>query len=196
MPDKATQNIYDTRADEYGQLTQELAEKTRLSGFIASLPAGGTVLDLGCGPGWAAAAMRDAGLRVTAMDASAAMARVAKELYDIDVTVAPFSALSAQAAYDGIWAHFSLLHAPRAEFPGHLAALHRALKPGGQLLLGMKLGEGESRDKLGRFYSYYSADELHRLLADAGFTLTHAETKTVPGFDGTPSPSIILSAHA
>lgn len=196
MPDKITQDIYNAHADEYGKLTLELAEKARLRRFIASLPIGSAVLDLGCGPGWAAAAMRDAGMNVTAMDASPEMARVAKELYGIDVTVMPFSALTAQQAFDGIWAHFSLLHAPRAEFPGHLVALHRALKPGGKLLLGMKLGTGEHRDKLQRFYSYYSADELRALLADAGFTLTHTETKTVPGFDGTPSPSIILSAHA
>ncbi|MHC0051881.1 class I SAM-dependent DNA methyltransferase [Actibacterium sp. D379-3] len=195
-PDKTTIAVYDARADEYADRNMPAAVAARLADFIAALPPGGAALDLGCGPGWAAAAMRDAGLRVTAMDASAEMARVARERHGLAVTVAPFSALDAVAAFDGIWAHFSLLHAPRADFPGHLAALHRALKPGGQLLLGMKLGQGTARDRLNRFYTYYSLEELHRLVAQAGFTITGDTREVVPGFEGTPSPSITLRAHA
>ena len=63
--------------------------------------------------------------------------------------------------YDGIWANFSLLHAPRAAFPLHLMALKRAIKPGGLLHLGMKLGEGEGRDGLGRDHFVYDIWPRH-----------------------------------
>ena len=36
----------------------------------SALPAGGDVLDFGCGSGWAAAHLRDAGFQVSAIDGS------------------------------------------------------------------------------------------------------------------------------
>jgi hypothetical protein len=35
--------------------------------------------------------------------------------------------------------------------------------------LGMKLGNGEGRDSLGRFYSYYNMFELLSILSESGF---------------------------
>jgi len=194
-PDPETLALYDARAGDYAGLDQDPDVAARLTGFIAALPIGGRALDLGCGPGWAAAAMRDAGLHVTAIDASPEMARVAHARYGVDVVVAGFDGVTAHAEFDGIWAHFSLLHTPRRDLPGHLSRLLRALKPGGVLLLGMKLGTGEGRDRLGRFYTYYSAGELRAHLANAGLSVTAERRVTVPGFDGLPAASIILTAH-
>ena len=47
--------------------------------------------------------------------------------------------------------------------PSLLARLARALKPDGLLLATFKSGQGEVRDKIGRFYAYYDLDELQRL---------------------------------
>jgi SAM-dependent methyltransferase len=194
--DQTTVAVYDQRAADYADIALTPDTRARLDAFIAALPAGGSALDLGCGPGWAAAAMRDAGLTVAALDAAPAMAEVAQARYGLSVTVATFDAVTQVAAYDGIWAHFSLLHAPRADFPAHLAALHRALRPGGQLFLAMKLGTGEGRDRLDRFYSYFTADELRTHLRRAGFTLTGEQTEAIKGFDGTPASAIYMRAHA
>lgn len=193
--DAKTMAVYGARAADYATHDRGAATAGRLARFIASLPEGGSALDLGCGPGWGAAAMRSAGLRVTAMDASPEMAAEARAQYGLDVRVAPFEALEEVAAYDGIWAHFSLLHAPRAAFPVHLAALRRALRPGGRLVIAMKLGTGEARDRLGRFYSYYGRDELERLLAEAGFTVQDVEVEPSVGFDGTPGDVAVIFAH-
>ena len=46
----------------------------------------------------------------------------------------------------GFGASYSLLHAPRAEMPRHLAAIARALRPDGVLSLTLKEGQGEARD--------------------------------------------------
>ncbi|MBN2907126.1 MAG: class I SAM-dependent methyltransferase [Rhodobacteraceae bacterium] len=187
--------VYDAKAAEYSQIHHGDATAGRLDGFVATLPPGGAVLDLGCGPGWAAAAMRDAGMAVTAMDASREMAQVARARHGLDVRVASFSELDDVAAFDGVWAHFSLLHAPRDALPAHLAAIHRALRPDGQLYLVMKLGKGEGRDRLGRLYTYVSMDELRALLTGAGFRIEAEEVAPTMGFDGTPDDSGFIRAR-
>lgn len=55
------------------------------------------------------------------------------------------------------------------------------LKPDGILSLGMKLGQGEARDDLGRLFAYYQVDELHDIVSKAGFQVT--QTRCVNGFD-------------
>lgn len=140
--------------------------------------------------------MRDAGHSVDALDASPEMAKLAKEKFGLDVTVASFDSLTAEADYDGIWASFSLLHVPKADLPTILTAIHRALKPGGQFHISVKLGTGEARDSIGRFYAYYSDAELTALLATAGFTVTERDFGNSPGLSGESAPWIALAAHA
>ncbi|GAB5434302.1 MAG: class I SAM-dependent methyltransferase [Epibacterium sp.] len=199
MSDKQTMAVYAKAAEDYAKgfaRTKDTVHDRDYATFVAGLPDGGTVLDLGCGPGHWAARFRDEGLHVTAMDASPEMARYAKATYGIDVTVATFEDIDTTARYDGIWAFFSLLHAPRTDFPGHLLRLHRALKPGGMLALGMKLGTGERRDTLGRFYTYYSEDALREHLADAGFFVLSAHRSSGEGLAGARETFVVLTAHA
>ena len=77
-----------------------------------------------------------------------------------------------------------------------IAGAWRALKPGGRFCIALKLGEGEDRDRIGRFYAYYSEAELKGLLADAGFTVTGQRTGAEAGLDGKVWPWIGLQAHA
>ena len=166
-----------------------------MTAFLAHVPDGGRILDLGCGPGHCAASFRDAGYGIDATDATPEMADLALERYGIEVRVEPFEALSAVAEYDGIWANFSLLHAPRADFPTHLSRIHRALRPGGALHLGMKLGSGEARDRLGRFYTYYDEDELTGLVEAAGFTVVQTRRGDGEGLAGGIETFVVLTAH-
>lgn len=194
--DTKTVAVYNSKTADYADFVKADKPDPRLTGFISAIPAGGNVLDLGCGPGHAAAAMRDAGLDVTAIDASVEMAGFARRTHDLDVTIATFDEISGTDIYDGIWASFSLLHTRKTDFPDHLSALHQALRPKGRFVIGMKTGSGEKRDTLGRFYAYYTQDELHDLLKRADFTLISTETGAEPGLDGTTAPWIIITAHA
>ena len=87
------------------------------------------------------------------------------------------------------------LHAPAEAFPRHLAALHRALKPGGCLHIAMKLGRGAVRDRLGRHYSYFSQPELTDHLARAGFVIEDETTGEARGLAGDVEPWIALRAR-
>ena len=194
--DPQTIRVYDDRANDYANMTDDkTAKDPQLRAFIADCPPGGHVLDLGCGPGVAAAAMARAGLRVDAVDASGEMVALAGAHAGVSARLATFDQISGRDVYDGIWASFSLLHAPRADFPRHLGALHAALKPGGAFYIGMKLGTGEARDSIGRKYTYYSADALQAHLTQAGFTVTDQRLGSGTGLDGSHSEWISVATR-
>lgn len=197
MSDPETIRVYDKRAGDYAAMTDDYnAADPELEAFVAALPQGAQVLDLGCGPGTSAAAMARAGLQVTATDASAEMVALAARHPGVNARLATFDDLTEEAEYDGIWANFSLLHAPRHAFPGHLDAIRRALKPGGLFHIALKLGTGEARDAIGRFYSYYTGEELETLMQDAGFEIVHRSHGSGPGLDGTMSDWVAVRARA
>lgn len=196
MSDEKTIDVYTARASEYADMTD--AENTadpRLESFISLLPKTAFVLDLGCGPGASAARMARAGLQVDATDASPKMVEMARRHKGVNALQSTFDDIEGDAIYDGIWANFSLLHAPRSDLPRHLAALHCALKPEGRFHIAVKLGRGEHRDKLGRLYTYYTQSELTHLLILAGFTVTQVDLGSGSGLDGTPSDWVSLAAH-
>lgn len=195
MNDRRTLGVYAERAQEYADATASAsAADPLLTRFIENLPKNADVLDLGCGPGKSARIMTEAGLRVTAMDPVPEMIALARTTLGVDARLGTFDDLSEQDAFDGIWANFSLLHAPRADMPRHLAAIRNALRSGGRLHVALKTGTGEKRDRLGRLYTYYEADELTALLQQAGFTVTDTCTGRDKGLDGTLADWIAVAA--
>lgn len=194
MADKRTLTTYTQKAGDYAALEASDGERRALDAFLACLPPGGAILDLGCGPGLHAARMAAQGFRVSAIDATPAFVEAARER-GVEARLGTFDDLSEISGYDGIWASFSLLHAPKADFPRHLAAIHRALRPGGLLYLGLKLGTGEHRDSLGRFYAYYEEPELNRLLSEAGFSEIRATSGEGAGQAGTVDRIILMTAR-
>lgn len=190
--DPETLRVYDARAEDYAAMIAADGSGAILRSFIEALPQGAQVLDLGCGPGDATQAMLAKGLDVDAVDASAAMIGIARDQRGLPARQATFDDLDAVAQYDGVWASFSLLHAPKADFPRHLAAIRRALRPGGMFYLGLKLGTGEERDPIGRFYAYYSADELDALLRQAGFAVVSERRTRDAGLSGVIAEGIHL----
>ncbi|MFK7836059.1 MAG: class I SAM-dependent methyltransferase [Sulfitobacter sp.] len=196
MTDDKTLKVYANKVADYVKVTQNSASRDPLlHAFLAALPAQGHVLDLGCGPGHIAAEMAAVGHRVTATDAVAEMVAVANAHSGVEATVATFDEIAGTDIYDGIWANFSLLHAPRADMPRHLKALHQAIKPGGRFHIALKSGESSQRDTLGRLYTYYSDAELTELVEHAGFTVTDRAAGADTGLDGQVAEWIALVAH-
>ena len=193
--DDETLKVYGSEADRYAGMVEDLQQLPALTDFIARLPRGGHALDLGCGPGWAAARMASEGLRVTATDATPEMVEMASKAPDVTALCATFDDIEGENIYDGIWAHFSLLHAPHADLPRHLSALACALKPGGWFHIGMKTGTGEKRDPLGRRYTYVTKEELHGLLQSVGLTPQESETGEDVGLDGVLAPWVTILAR-
>ncbi len=193
--DPQTLKVYGEKVADYVKVTEGAAKDPLLTAFIGGLARRARVLDLGCGPGFAAAEMARAGLQVEATDATPEMVALAAAHDGVNASLATFDEISGENLYDGIWANFCLLHAPRADMPRHLAALRKALKPGGLFHIGLKTGTGEHRDKLGRLYTYYTETELTGLLTAAGFTPFSSTTGCDKGLDGKMSDWAAIAAH-
>lgn len=195
MSDSQTISVYEARAAGYADLGISPAHAAALENFISALPLKSHILDLGCGPGQHARAMMDQGHSVDAIDATPAFVEAAEAL-GVTARVATFDDITAHNAYNGIWASFSLLHAPRADVPRHIKALAHAIKPGGAFFLGMKIGTGEERDSIGRHYCYFAEAELQHMLTDVGLIITQSVTGKEAGFAGTLDPFTLIHAKA
>ncbi|MFP7672003.1 class I SAM-dependent DNA methyltransferase [Marivita sp. S0852] len=196
MTDRQTIDVYNARAEEYGQLDASDSPSDSLVAFMEGLPERGHVLDLGCGPGTSCRHMVRAGLIVDAMDASPEMTALTARIEGVAAWTASFDDLDAVQRYDGIWANFSLLHAPRADMPRHLAAIHTALKPNGRFHIAVKEGTGEARDRLGRRYAYYTVSEMTALLHIHGFRTGDVRQGRDRGLDGSMAAWFSILSYA
>lgn len=187
MADDQTLRFYAANAQTYAGRTRQ-RDHRQLDAFLAGLPPGGEVLELGTGGGQDAAHMLARGFVVTPTDASAELAAEAAALLGRPVTLMAFNQLEATEAYDGVWASAALLHAPASELTDDIARIHRALRLGGHLVASFKAGTGEGRDGLGRYYNYPTAETLldHFRSAAAWAALTLSEVDG-GGYDGLPT---------
>jgi len=101
------------------------------------------VLDAGCGPGHVTAHLAGLGLDARGLDLSPAMVEQARRLHPtlrFDAgTVLDLPAADATLA--GITALYSLIHLDDAELRTALREFHRALRPGGLLLIAVHAGD-------------------------------------------------------
>jgi len=194
MSDPATLAFYEERAPHY-TLSFGQAPSRHLDGFLDRLPAGVTILELGCGGGRDSARIIERGFALDATDGVAAMVRKANERFDVGARQMRFDELDAENSYDAVWAHACLLHVARADLPDVLRRIHRALRPGGWHFANYKLGAGEGRDLLGRLHNFAPSDWLLDRYRDAGFAIV--ETEEYPGMaaDGTQRDWLALSAR-
>jgi SAM-dependent methyltransferase len=179
-----TRDGYDAVAADYAaHFADELAAKPldrALLGAFAELVRGrGPVADVGCGPGHVARYLHDRGLPVVGLDLAPAMVAAARRLYPgLPFRVGSLLALPVEdGAWGGIVAFYSLIHLPPRAVPRALAEFHRALRPGGRLLLAFHVGD-ETRhldEWWGRpvdlDFHFFAPDDLARRLAEAGFAV-------------------------
>jgi hypothetical protein len=92
-----------------------------------------------------------------------------------------------------VWASACLLHAPRDELADILGRIHRALKRDGLFYASFKIGEGDGRDSLGRYYNYPSPEWLQATYAATDeWRSISSGTSEIKSFDGTPATMLHL----
>jgi len=159
-----TVDFYNQNADAFVADTVNVDMSPIYAGFLQGVPAGGLLLDAGCGSGRDSKAFMERGYRVCAFDASPALAERAAASLGQSVATRTFDQVDEVACYDGIWACASLLHVPEHALPAALRRLWTALKPGGVFYLSFKLGEGE-RTHNGRHFTDATEQRLCTWLA-------------------------------
>ncbi|CAN7268931.1 class I SAM-dependent methyltransferase [Bosea sp. LjRoot90] len=184
--DRATLDFYANEAEIYAGRTRELGA-ARLRRFAELVPAGGKVLELGCGGGQDSEALLALGLDVSPTDGSPELAAQAEKRLGRPVSVLLFENLAVDAAFDGVWANACLLHVPRPALPGILARVHRALRPGGAFYASFKAGEAEGRDRFGRYYNYPDADWLRSAYGSGRWRSLDITEETGGGYDREPT---------
>lgn len=167
-----------------------------------ALPAGATILDVGCGPGWLSEYFARLGYQVTGLDISPELIRIAEErlarlpfgldhespvkfrfvVHDIELEPLPEN-FDAIICYDALH-HFSDEHAVMR----HLAAM---LKTGGQLFVAEgeqpaagSPEENELREVMEKFETLetpFSRDYLMQLIREAGLAVV-GDYASVTGF--------------
>lgn len=192
--DEPTLQFYRGNAQAYAG--REITRHTRLTRFLALLPPGATILELGCGAGADSAQMLAGGFDVRPTDGSAEMADEASRRLGRPVETLLFHELDEVEAYDGVWANACLLHVPRSELAHVLTLIWRALKPGGCFYASYKAGSADGRDSLNRYYNYPSPDWLRAKYAEAGsWNSFSIETGEVRGFDNEQAAMLFVVAR-
>lgn len=182
-------------AASYDQIAEQyLARRTAASAgtlaalapLAALLPAGATVLDLGCGAGVPHTQWLARRFTVTGVDFSGTQIALARQqapaatLIQADMTAVAFP----PTTFDGVVACYSIIHLPRAEQPALVARIYDWLTPGGVFLANWATTawEGEEHDWLGTgatmWWSHYDRETNLAMLRGAGFRLEPAETRT------------------
>ncbi len=169
---------YNTIAEAYLQArTTDSADVRALAQLTDVLEPGSLVLDAGCGAGLPIAArLVAAGHRVVGLDFAVAQLALARaNVPEAAFACQDLTALGlAPAAFDAVCSYYAIIHIPREEHAGILAAFYRALKPGGYafLCLGAADLDDDTDDNyfgVPMYWSHYDAPTNLALLREVGF---------------------------
>jgi len=163
----ATLHYYRAHAEEFaaGTINADM-EEIRVR-FLVCLPAGGRILDFGCGTGRDTKAFRDLGYETDALDGSEELCRIAEKHTGGAVRCLDFRDFShsEDVIYDGIWACASLLHLKKQELLPVMRELGKALRPGGVMYASFKYGEFEG-ERNGRFFTDFTSEGFREFMKE------------------------------
>ena len=198
---------YDRVADSYldlgmGDLTREPWLRGALAAFAEQVRGLGPVLDVGCGPGGVTAHLAQLGVDASGVDLSPRMVEHARRRHPgLRFEVRSATELDlAPGSLGGVLGWWSLFNLPRDVLPEVLAAFAAALVPGGLVLVGTHVGDGD----LARTEAYggvpvswtthlWQPEQLAAVFADAGLEVV-AEMRWPPS---PPSmrPQVLLAGR-
>lgn len=184
-PKEIVRRGYDAASARYDQ---EYNGATKYQAWLSELreaiPAGGTVLDLGCGSGLPVALnLTEAGFDVTGVDISDVQISRARELVPrakfirADVTTVDFSPQS----FDAVVSFYALIHIPVKEQLPLLASIATWLRPGALFVAttGHQASTNAEENWLGAgaamWWSHADADTYRTWITDCGLTIEREE---------------------
>ena len=158
-----TIDYYNKHAEEFIALTFDVDMESLYQPFLAELPEGARILDVGCGSGRDTLAFKNKGYQLDAIDYSEELVKKATRLTGIPIKLKSFYEVDDYEAYDGIWACASLLHCERSRLAEVLEKMVQALKPNGVIYMSFKYGDSD-RDQDGRQFTDLDENQAEALL--------------------------------
>jgi SAM-dependent methyltransferase len=145
-----TRDSYSATAVEYAEtyrdeLDRKPFDRALITMFAELVTAGGggSVADVGCGPGRLTVVLQRLGLDAFGIDLAPGMIEVARRAYP-EIRFEIGSMLQLELADDslaGLLSNYSIIHVPWERRPQVFAEFYRVLAPGGQLLMAFQVGD-------------------------------------------------------
>jgi len=160
-----TIDYYEKNAQDFADSTADIEFSEIQDAFLAELKNGASVLDFGCGGGRDTCYFLKKGYKVTALDGSAALCRIAEEKTGIPVIQMDFNDFEELDMYDGIWACSSILHLSRQELKQVLVHMEQALHKGGIIYTSFKYGDFEGM-RNGRYFADFTENSFRTFVSE------------------------------
>ena len=174
-------DYYNRNADSFFEGSINADMSVVRARFLSYVPAGGRILDAGCGSGRDSKVFMEAGYDVVSFDASEEMCKRASEYIGREVKNMRFEEMSFANEFDGIWACASLLHVAFEKLPEIVKKLHEALRTNGAVYASFKYGEG-TKIRGDRVFSDFTEESVIPFFENAGFKIV----SNVVGTDSRP----------
>ena len=158
-----TLNYYNSKAKDFFADTADVVFTEVQDIFLDYIPAGGRILDFGCGAGRDTKYFINKGYDVDATDGSEELCRIAGEYAGVHVKQMLFEELDEVELYDGVWACASVLHVAKSQLPDIVRKIAIATKIGGAVYVSFKYGDFEGV-KNGRFFTYLTEESFEELI--------------------------------
>lgn len=161
---------YDNNAEAFADSTADIEFSEIQDLFLGELERGSEILDFGCGSGRDTRYFLQHGYRVTAVDGSAELCRIAEGQTVIPVIQMDFRDFDEKDKYDGIWACASILHLPKDELKSVLTHMEMALHTGGIIYTSFKYGDFFGM-RNGRYFTDFTEDSFKCFAAEIEYIM-------------------------
>lgn len=161
----ADTRFYDLHGPAYATSTINIDLTAIHDRFLACIPRGGLILDVGSGSGRDTLAFLSRGFRVEALEPSMGLAALSAKLTGVVPRVERAQDINATDRYDGVWACASLVHIPPHELPAVFGNLLRSARKRAPIYCSFKHGHGARIAADGRPFTDLNEDDLTRILS-------------------------------
>lgn len=173
---------YDEIATSYAEYTFDRILQYQLTQFTSYIAKKAKILDIGSGCGRDVHYLMEEGHDVIGIDLSKNLVKEAKKrvptgrFIHMDMLELDFD----DESFDGIWCHATLCHVLKKDAIKALEEMHRVLKSGGVIYIGLREGSGEKMVRylksgnLPKFFAFYTQMELEELIREAGFEILNS----------------------
>ena len=176
-PSKNVISFYQQHAEEWDiNRGRHLFEKQWLERFTQNLPAGGSILDLGCGSGEPIAKhFIDQGYNVTGVDSSEPLLDLCRSRFPTQHwTLSDMRELNLEAKFDGIIAWNSFFHLNHADQEHMFSIFKKHSKLGASLMFTAGPSHGEAINPLfgtPLYHASFTYEEYNAFLTNHGFEI-------------------------